>query len=237
MNDLFLEEEKLLRAGQGLLDADSFESAADRDKYSRLFEGYRTLLAQVRRMVKISDRMEAELNNASNRFVELSNVDALTGLRNRRYFDAALPRDWSRAMRARTSIAVAMFDLDHFKDYNDEFGHVEGDSCLRLVGSIIADAPKRCGDWAARYGGEEFILCLPDTDSSGAISIAQRIAQEVAALGSIPGGEGTKRPISISAGIAAEVPGPQSSWLQIVEAADAALYRAKADGRNCIRAR
>lgn len=230
---IFTAEEDILKEGEGLLASNSFSSAGDRDNYERLLLGYKTLLAQMKHMVRISDRMEGELNRTSARLEELSNMDPLTGLYNRRYFDMAMLRDWNRAIRMRSPITVAMMDIDHFKAYNDEYGHLEGDACLRAVGAIIADELKRPGDWPARYGGEEFVICFPDTEAEGGAHVCQRIARRIADLGA--GTEGLKGTITLSVGIVSMVPDLRAAWVELIKAADEALYRAKSDGRDCIR--
>jgi len=235
MQDLFVKEENVLKEGERLLASGSFESAEDEKKYQHLLSSYRRLLQQTRRLVKLSDRMEGKLSNASNKFEELSFDAALTGIHNRRYFDAAMPREWRRALKAKASIALIMIDIDHFKNYNDTFGHPEGDVCLRLVGGVLAGALKRSADWAARYGGEEFVLCLPNTDTQGGLRIAEKIALWIAALEPTPDGSGLRRKITVSAGVAATVPDQHIPWALLVKATDEALYRAKSDGRNCIR--
>jgi diguanylate cyclase (GGDEF)-like protein len=229
-HDIFTAEESLLREGETLVASGSFSSPVDRERYERLLAGYRTLLAQTRHMVSISDRMEGELNRASNKFAELSNLDALTGLFNRRWFDEALPKDWKRAVRAGSPVSLAMLDIDHFKLYNDRHGHVEGDVCLRAVGGVLDGALKRPGDWAVRYGGEEFALWLPDTGPEGASLMAEGIRAKVEALGEE--GAGLRSTVTISIGLVSVVPEHRLPWLDLVRAADRALYEAKAAGRN-----
>jgi len=230
---IFTAEDRLLREGERLLSSDSFASPRDGEEYARLLAGYRSLLVQMKRMVKISDRMEGELNKASNRHEELSNMDPLTGLYNRRYFDMAMARDWKLALRARSPVTIVMMDIDHFKDYNDRFGHLEGDACLRVIAAVLDDELKRPGDWAARYGGEEFVLYLPDTDAEGAVRIVEWIMKKVASRGE--GSGELKRPVTLSAGIASMIPDYRVPWVDLLKTADEALYRAKREGRNRVR--
>ena len=115
--------------------------------------------------------------DAESKLRNLAGLDGLTGLANRRSFDETLQREWRRAMRTRAPLSLLMIDLDHFKSYNDNFGHAGGDQCLTTVAKVIADCGRRTVDLAARYGGEEFALVLPETDAQGAALIAEDIAQ------------------------------------------------------------
>jgi diguanylate cyclase (GGDEF)-like protein len=232
--DIFTAEEEMLRTGARLLASGTFASASDREEYSRLLDGYRILLAQMKRVVRISDRMEGKLNRTSLRFEEISNLDSLTGLYNRRYFDARMPRDWNLALRARSPISLVMMDVDHFKDYNDSYGHPEGDACLRMVGAVLDAELKRPGDWAARYGGEEFVLYLPDTDSEGGARVARVICKRIAEQGDGSAQSPLKGRVTLSAGVASMIPDFHVEWALLVKAADDALYAAKRAGRNCV---
>jgi diguanylate cyclase (GGDEF)-like protein len=161
----------------------------------------------------------------------LATTDGLTDLANRRHFDEVIEREWQRAMREKTAIAVLMIDADWFKAYNDSHGHQTGDEFLKAMGGCIADTTRRATDLAARYGGEEFAVLLPGTGIQGALEIAERIRTQVAELGlqhsAIPGGAPT-----VSIGVAGAVPLPGSTCRDLIHAADKALYEAKAKGRN-----
>ncbi len=156
-------------------------------------------------------------------------VDALTGLANRRTFDATLLDEWSRGKRAQTSLAAIMIDVDNFKRYNDRFGHPRGDEVLRLVGAAIASSVQRREDCAARYGGEEFVALLPGANLDAAREIAEHIRAAIEAL-AIPAPEGGS--LTVSVGVAAIVPAAAVSPDRLIELADAALYAAKRNGRN-----
>ena len=164
-------------------------------------------------------------------------TDGLTGLANRRRFDQDLRVECERARRSHESLALLMIDVDRFKRYNDRYGHVSGDACLRQVGAAIRSAIRRPGDLAARYGGEEFGVLLPQTDAAGARAMAQRIVDAVAAL-ALPHADGGNRGIvSVSAGWAAARPDQDAAVVAsrgeaLVEAADRLLYAAKAAGRG-----
>jgi len=169
---------------------------------------------------------------AEQKLAGLATTDSLTGLSNRRHFDEVIAREWQRAMRERSSIALLMIDADCFKPYNDTHGHQVGDKLLEAIGICIVDKARRATDLAARYGGDEFALLLPGTPSQGALEIAERIRVSVPKL-SLPGSNGMQAgAASVSIGIAAVVPVPGSDFHYLVNAADKALYEAKAKGRN-----
>ena len=170
---------------------------------------------------EISRRARAEA-----RLEELATTDALTGLRNRRKFDSAVDQEWRRAERNRTSLALLMIDADNFKSFNDRFGHQAGDQALAAISACIAVAARRAGDCAARYGGEEFAVLLPGEDASSALQVAESIRRDVAAL------DVKYAPLTISIGVAVIIPNGEADAVILIEAADKALYVAKANGRN-----
>jgi len=163
---------------------------------------------------------------AEDRLEELATTDALTGLRNRRKFDIAIDREWRRAMRRMRPLAMLLIDADHFKEFNDTFGHQPGDQALIAIAGCIRLSATRAGDCAARYGGEEFAVLLPDLSAAEALLVAERIRLLVEALPADPGA------LTISIGVASVVPLATMDYSQLVEAADKALYAAKAAGRN-----
>jgi diguanylate cyclase (GGDEF)-like protein len=165
----------------------------------------------------------------------LAQTDSLTGLSNRRTLDEMLEREWRRAVREHRPLSVLFVDLDRFKAYNDRYGHQAGDDVLAAVGRCLADHVRRPGDLAARYGGEEFVLVLPDTDSMGAMSIAESVRKAVAELAIEHAGSEQGR-VTISVGAASWQGLVADSVSSVVKAADEALYRAKAIGRNRVSA-
>ncbi len=171
---------------------------------------------------EISRRGEAE-----DKLEELATTDALTGLRNRRKFDAAIESEWRRAVRHRTPLSLLLIDADHFKAYNDTHGHQAGDQVLVGIAICISDSVKRAGDCAARYGGEEFAVLLPDMAAAEAFTVAEIIRRKV------EGWSDDATPSTVSVGIASITPEAGLDWPQFVHAADKALYAAKASGRNC----
>jgi diguanylate cyclase (GGDEF)-like protein len=164
--------------------------------------------------------------SAEDKLEEMATTDALTGLKNRRRFDAAVEDEWRRAMRQRTALSLLMIDADHFKAYNDTFGHQAGDQVLVGIAICISDSVKRAGDCAARYGGEEFAVLLPGTNAADALKVAETIRVKV------QGWSDDAMASTVSVGIASAVPNAGSDWPQLMHAADKALYAAKAAGRN-----
>lgn len=164
----------------------------------------------------------------------LATVDGLTGLANRRRFDERLLEEWGRAYRERTSLSLLMIDLDHFKAYNDQYGHPAGDECLRAVAGVLAAEAKRTTDLAARYGGEEFVMLLPNTDAAGCARIGERVLREIRDLGIAHRLNFPSRIVTASIGGAVCRPGVERSagHASLVEAADQALYAAKDHGRD-----
>ena len=170
---------------------------------------------------EISRRAEAE-----EKLEELATTDALTGLRNRRKFDASIESEWRRAVRQKRPMSLLMIDADHFKTFNDTFGHQAGDEVLIGIAICISDSVRRAGDCAARYGGEEFAVLLPDLSPAQAFAIAETIRMKVEQW------SGETAITTVSIGVASLVPDANSEWTSMVRAADEALYAAKATGRN-----
>jgi diguanylate cyclase (GGDEF)-like protein len=164
----------------------------------------------------------------------IAHLDGLTGLANRRSFDEAIDREWRRARRDGLPLSVVMLDVDKFKSFNDHYGHLGGDDCLRRVAGELRRALLRPGDMAFRYGGEEFAMLLPNTSRAGAQAIAERTRLAVEAL-AIPHDRADRRIVTISLGVAtAARPLDADSWMGLILAADDALYRAKDSGRNMV---
>ena len=179
-------------------------------------------------------RNELAVTNAQ--LTHLAHHDGLTGLANRRYFDETLMRNFANALRTGRPVALIMVDVDHFKLYNDIYGHPAGDKCLQAVAKRIASAVRRPHDFVARYGGEEIAVLLPETDAAGAVLVAEAICLTVANL-QLPFVSSVLGYVSISAGVAAHVfPALKASAEELLSAADSALYRAKKSGRNRVTA-
>jgi diguanylate cyclase (GGDEF)-like protein len=187
-----------------------------------------------RRFYRISGRLREQLDE--NRRLQdelraLTITDSLTGLRNRRHFDTVCAAEWERARRTQASLSVLFIDIDFFKSYNDNHGHGKGDACIALVGKAIDQSLQRPADLAARYGGDEFVVLLPDTDLDGALDVAKRVAAAVGAL-NIPHSGSRFGRVTLSIGVAQQVPEPDQTPQEMLQSADRALYAAKQAGRN-----
>jgi diguanylate cyclase (GGDEF)-like protein len=158
--------------------------------------------------------------------------DGLTGIPNRRRFDDHLQRVWAQSIRERKHIALLFADIDHFKLFNDRYGHQAGDEALKAVASVLTSFARRPLDLAARYGGEEFAIVLFDTGRDHAVRIAEEIMAAVRDLAVPHADSGAARVLTISIGIACVVPAAKRSWEGLVQLADQALYAAKDSGRN-----
>lgn len=162
----------------------------------------------------------------------LTNVDGLTGLSNRRYFNECIDAEWKRAMRAQSSLSILMVDVDHFKLYNDTYGHVAGDDVLKSVAQTIEGNFRRTSDLAARYGGEEFSVILPETAADDLLVAAEKLCRSVEALQLPHSASKTGNVVTISVGGATTVPQRNEPPATLIERADKALYEAKKGGRN-----
>jgi diguanylate cyclase (GGDEF)-like protein len=172
-----------------------------------------------------------DLLEASNiRLAGLASTDSLTGLANRRSFDEHLQREWARAGRIQKPLALIILDLDFFKQYNDQYGHIAGDECPKLVAKALQEG-RRVTDLEARIGGEEFSLLLPDTEIEGAVSIAETIRVRIESL-QLPHAKSPMGLMTASFGAAAAKPCGTQTTEDLVSAADRALYEAKRQGRN-----
>lgn len=174
----------------------------------------------------------AELELMNKRFEEMSKLDPLTNLPNRRYFEERFTQEWFRAERTQQPLAILMIDIDFFKKYNDTFGHVKGDDCLIDVTVAIKETLSRGGDFLARYGGEEFIVLLPDTNLTGAYVVGENICKAVLAK-QFENPDSELSPfVTVSVGGTAVLCNGPSQMESIINTADQALYNAKNTGRN-----
>ena len=175
---------------------------------------------------------EQALEDANKELDRLSKIDVLTQVPNRRYFTEELQREWSRAKRHQSEMACIMFDVDHFKKFNDEFGHLIGDECLRQVADTASQALKRPTDIIARYGGEEFVIILPSVGAEGATIVAEDIRKriETLRLETPRGVAGVTASFGVFAGFPLYLDSPEA----LIAAADKALYQAKDSGRNMV---
>ncbi|WP_319764174.1 PleD family two-component system response regulator [Maridesulfovibrio sp.] len=184
-------------------------------------------------IVKMRVKTQLELKKQRDLLMELSLIDPLTGLPNRRQLENRLDVEWQRARRHGSALTAIFIDIDNFKAYNDTNGHAMGDNCLRLVARELAGSLKRGTDLVVRFGGEEFLVLLPDTDIDGGLCIAEELRSNIEKLGISH--TATQSPVvTVSIGVASMVPENANGADMLIEAADKALYLAKENGRNGI---
>ena len=214
-----------------------------RPERQRWAKEFAPLAAALREMAQKLAERESELRAVNEHLEQLALIDPLSGLANRRNFDETLARTWKEAIRHRRPVGLLMIDVDHFKLFNDRYGHVEGDACLRRVGALLMSSACRPGDLPARYGGEEFAVLLPGASLAGARIVAERLRRAVEELG-IANADAPRGKLSVSIGVASLVPSLADKALgdkglgakaqSLIEAADAGLYAAKRGGRNAV---
>lgn len=179
-------------------------------------------------------RNHIRLKQQADLLESLSLVDALTHLPNRRHLDGTLDVEWRRAIREKVELSILMIDIDHFKLYNDEFGHAAGDACLQAVAVSLQAGVSRPGDLVARYGGEEFVVILSDTGADAALHVATRMCTGIRNLKLPHVRSGSAPLVTVSIGCATTAPTKESSSRALLEEADKMLYKAKNSGRNRI---
>ncbi|MEO0293075.1 MAG: diguanylate cyclase [candidate division WOR-3 bacterium] len=206
------------------------------------------LISRVRLALKLKEEIEKrkkreqelleitkKLDEANKKLKQMSYLDGLTSIPNRRYFEEFFRREWRHAIRAKTPISLIMFDIDYFKAYNDTYGHLNGDECLKKLAFHMSSLLKRPRDFLCRYGGEEFIAVLPETDERGAFEVASRFLRETEKLKIAHKASKINKNVTISIGIATTIPTRKGKPNRFVEEVDKALYQAKRSGRNCIK--
>jgi diguanylate cyclase (GGDEF)-like protein len=184
-----------------------------------------------KRLEVLVQKRTAEIEQQRKLLEYMSLTYPLTGLPNRRNFDMRLDIEWQIAIREKQKISFLMLDIDYFKNYNDLYGHQQGDEVLCIIAKIIAQAPKRPGDFVARWGGEEFAVLLSNTGTSGAVKIAENIRTNVENT-NMPLVDGSVAKLTISIGVNTQIPEQGSSLESFISIADKELYRAKEMGRN-----
>lgn len=187
-------------------------------------------------MFDISERKKTEekLMVLQKELEALSYRDSLTGVANRRMFDTILEREWANAQRNQTPLSLILLDIDYFKQYNDHYGHIHGDECLKQVAQTLSDVATRPRDFLARFGGEEFVLVLPETNAEAAKIIAER-CREYIAHAQIPHAKSfIGNNLTVSLGIGSIVPTKENDPTAFIKEVDRRLYQAKQNGRNCI---
>lgn len=173
-----------------------------------------------------------ELEKAIQKLNQLSSMDGLTGVANRRRFEEYMGSEWARGIRNGKPLSIILMDIDFFKAYNDTYGHLAGDECLKTVAMAIKETLKRPGDLICRYGGEEFAVILPETPKNGAVFLAEAMCAQIEGMRIPHQKSPISRFVTISLGVASALPNHNSSPKELIAAADSALYAAKSEGRN-----
>jgi diguanylate cyclase (GGDEF)-like protein len=232
IRSLYLEEEAVLKRAEGLLMSQQCFSL---DVYRELYEEYRKLLKQMKTLVNVADLTQAELKTLSEELGKVSRIDGLTELYNRRYFREIFLHTWQQAVEEKDILSLLMIDIDYFKKYNDTYGHLQGDECLKAVAAEFQRAVGHPEDFVARFGGEEFVILLPHSDAEAAIDVAKRLLQNIENLCMEHSASPFGQRVTISVGIACRCPTSDVKPNTLLDEADQALYKAKAAGRNCFK--
>ena len=185
-------------------------------------------------ILKARVRNHLELKTCRDIFEKRSLMDGLTGVANRHYFDQVFNQEWRRAIRNCNPLSIIFLDIDFFKRYNDCYGHLAGDECLRKVGISLKDSLQRAGDLVARYGGEEFIIVLPLTSETDAVKVAERVRRNINALMVAHEMSEVSEYVTVSVGVATVIPDKDMVSASLIAKADEALYQAKKKGRNLV---
>jgi diguanylate cyclase (GGDEF)-like protein/PAS domain S-box-containing protein len=203
--------------------------------------GLKIMLLNARKIYRETDQVEmillaiediTERKKAEDQLKLIAFIDGLTGVANRRLFDNTLDLEWRRAMRSAKPISLIIVDVDYFKNFNDTYGHLAGDSCLQKIAHTIRDSLRRAGNFAARYGGEEFAVILPDTDAEGAYLFAESLREKIENLNIEHKDSTACKNVTVSMGVSTIVPKKDSPHDKLMSLADKALYKAKQEGRN-----
>lgn len=229
------QEEEWLRqrlAGRGRLKEPLLRRIHD-GRWMRFYETRTPTGCLIMVRLDVTDLVEKsmQLEQANEQLVHLSTTDSLTGLANRRLFDQSLQNEWQRSARSQQPISLLMIDIDYFKRYNDHYGHLTGDACLRQVARVLYDCAQRSGELVARYGGEEFALLLPGADAEAARVVAQRCMDEIDRARIPHVNSPVSAWLTFSIGVATTVADANLLPESLVRCADAALYRTKGSGR------
>ncbi len=224
---LFHKEDQTVRHFSKLLRSDQYQNNPLLPELESLLSNYQALLRKLERVTKVSDKQQISLH-------EMVKTDGLTGVNNRNHLEYFLRLEWKRSLDLQVPLSVIMIDIDYFKVYNDTYGHQAGDNCLVQVANILSASVKRSSDFVARYGGEEFIIVLGDCHPDFAAEIAGSIKSSLTDANIPHEGSDVADRVTLSIGIATQVPDSESSVETLIKRADDALYKAKTQGRNRI---
>ena len=190
---------------------------------------------ELKKSLDLLEELTVELGEKNRELEVLAREDGLTGLANRRHFNEVLDAEIKRALRTRQYLSVILCDVDHFKKYNDRYGHIAGDKCLQLIGEIMRSTFKRAGDLPTRYGGEEFAVILPDTPPDKACQLAERLRQALMDQ-ELPHAASVLGLVTLSVGVVGVQASRERDAEWFIKEADQALYRSKENGRNQVTA-
>lgn len=232
MATVFFQEEMILRKAEEILGNGEIETQKDKLLYENLLQEYNNLLIQMKRVIRISDKIGGQLSSVLHSIDEMAKIDYLTNLYNRRYFDELLDREWGNAIKIGSHLSVLMMDVDRFKCYNDTYGHLEGDKTLQKITQAMQEALKEKFSFIARYGGEEFVVLLPDTNFEEAKAFGDKVRLAVKNLNIIIDKEKSNESVTISVGIASNEDKSIKCAKDLIDCADKALYCAKELGKN-----
>lgn len=232
MQDLFEKEAAVLERAKSFLNNMADAPARYHDEFANMTFEYECLLRQARLMLRCADLTTLGLNADKKDLLDKVNVDELTGIYNRRFIEENLPRYHKILSRTDGCISLLMLDIDFFKKYNDTYGHMAGDICLRKVAAALQKTVSRAEDFVARYGGEEFLVVLSNTSKEGAMLLAQRILENIQNL-AIPHVDSEVADcVTISIGVMSACVSHRDDYQQYIKCADIALYASKRKGRN-----
>lgn len=231
MDSIFLKEEEVIKKSISIAES-VIETNKDKELYMELVEDYEELFEQMKRMVRMADLIENKLNYVRLSIDEISKIDFVTNMYNRRYFNKVFMEEWEEGKKNENSMAIIMIDIDKFKEYNDKYGHLKGDQCLEIIADEIKQVIEKNGNIASRYGGEEFIGLIRNADLNKAEAIGEMIRKNIEALNIEHEGSPQYNIVTVSIGIAAVKPNAELIPETVINMADEALYRAKNSGRN-----
>lgn len=232
--NVFKEENEILVKAENFLESIGDNETITKEQYRELLKNYKRLLNLATQMNKVADLMTNGLNNMKNNLEERVNVDELTGLYNRRHLIDSMNKYIKEAMRNASYLSVLFIDVDCFKKYNDRYGHVMGDICLRKVAEGLLKSTLRAFDFVARYGGEEFFIILPFVDKKGAMTVAQRVLENIRNLNIEHLDNQADNRVTVSIGVTSYHMNIESEVTMgdFVKTSDEAMYISKTTGRN-----